>query len=173
MSPTVFREGGLRFYFFSREEPRMHIHVQGTGGEAKVWLEPSIELADNYGLSRRALAAALRLIRSAKMKSMRHGKRTSGVEITNVSRNGFWLLVGERELFLPFKVFPWFRQAPIRHLLKVQLLHPDHLYWPNLDVDLHVDSIEHPEGYPLVSKARPDNALHGRRGWPRVARRVR
>lgn len=63
MSPTVFREGGLRFYFFSREEPRMHIHVQGAGGEAKVWLEPSIELADNYGLSRRALAAALRLIR--------------------------------------------------------------------------------------------------------------
>jgi hypothetical protein len=35
MSPTIFREGGFRFYFFSREEPRMHVHVQGQNGEAK------------------------------------------------------------------------------------------------------------------------------------------
>ena len=62
MSPTVFRAGGLRFYFFSREESRLHVHVQGTGGEAKFWLEPKIELAQNYGMSRRSIASALRLI---------------------------------------------------------------------------------------------------------------
>jgi hypothetical protein len=51
MSPTVFREGPFRFFFFSREETRIHVHVQSADGEAKFWLEPTIELARNYGLS--------------------------------------------------------------------------------------------------------------------------
>lgn len=63
MSPTIFRARGLRFYFFSREEPRLHVHVQGTRGEAKFWLEPEITLAQNYGMSQRTIATALRLIR--------------------------------------------------------------------------------------------------------------
>lgn len=63
MSPTIFRARGLRFYFFSREEPRLHVHVQGTRGEAKFWLEPEITLAQNYGMSQRTIATALRLTR--------------------------------------------------------------------------------------------------------------
>lgn len=63
MSPTVFRKGGFRFYFFSREETRMHVHVHHAEGEAKFWLDPEIELAHNYGLSRRRIAAALALVR--------------------------------------------------------------------------------------------------------------
>ena len=51
MSPTVFREGPFRFFFFSREEERLHIHVQSADGEAKFWVEPRIELARNHGLS--------------------------------------------------------------------------------------------------------------------------
>jgi hypothetical protein len=51
MSPTVFREGPFRFFFFSREEERLHIHVQSADGEAKFWLEPTIEVARNYGLN--------------------------------------------------------------------------------------------------------------------------
>jgi Domain of unknown function (DUF4160) len=62
MSPTIFREGPFRFYFFPREETRMHVHVHATAGEAKFWLEPRIELARNYGLSMRQVNAALRLI---------------------------------------------------------------------------------------------------------------
>jgi hypothetical protein len=62
MSPTVFREGGFRFYFFSREEPRMHVHVQGQSGEAKFWLESTIELAQYTGLSRHEINEALRLV---------------------------------------------------------------------------------------------------------------
>ena len=50
VSPTVFREGGFRFFFFSLEESRMHIHVHGENGEAKFWIEPRIELARNYRL---------------------------------------------------------------------------------------------------------------------------
>ena len=49
MSPTVFREGGIRVFFFSREESRMHVHVQSAQGEAKFWMEPQIELQANYG----------------------------------------------------------------------------------------------------------------------------
>ncbi|GJL62683.1 MAG: hypothetical protein NPIRA04_13370 [Nitrospirales bacterium] len=52
MSPTVFKEGGYRFFFFSREEERMHVHVVSTDGEAKYWLEPEIELAKNFRYSR-------------------------------------------------------------------------------------------------------------------------
>ena len=62
MSPTVFREGGLRFYFFSREESRMHIHVSGQGGEAKFWIEPRIETAQNFGLTETEQKAARKLI---------------------------------------------------------------------------------------------------------------
>ncbi len=62
MRPTVFREGPFRFFFFSREEARLHIHVQSTDGEAKFWMEPSIELARNYGLSAQDLSRVERLI---------------------------------------------------------------------------------------------------------------
>lgn len=55
MSPTVFREKGYRFFFFSREEERMHVHVLSGDGEAKFWLEPEIELAKNYQYSRKRL----------------------------------------------------------------------------------------------------------------------
>lgn len=62
MSPTVLRIRGYRFYFFSREESRPHIHVHHVTGEAKIWLEPAIELAQNYGLTPSRIATALRLI---------------------------------------------------------------------------------------------------------------
>lgn len=62
MSPTVFREGPFRFFFFSREEERMHIHVQSPDGEAKFWIEPKIELARNYELSAQDLRRVERLI---------------------------------------------------------------------------------------------------------------
>ena len=56
----MLRVSGYRFYFFSREEPRAHVHVQHADGQAKFWLEPNVELAQNYGLSSRQLAMALR-----------------------------------------------------------------------------------------------------------------
>jgi hypothetical protein len=55
MSPTIFFEKGYRFFFFSREEPRMHVHIYCADGEAKFWLEPEIELAKNFKLSRKQL----------------------------------------------------------------------------------------------------------------------
>jgi len=79
--------------------------------------------------------------------------------VANVTRQGFWLLVGQRELFVAFRDFPWFKDASIGQITNVELPSPHHLYWPELDVDLAVESIEHPERYPLVSQARPDRRL--------------
>lgn len=62
MSPTVFRVRGFRFFFFSREESRVHIHVLAGMGEAKFWIEPHIELAQNHGLSAAQLQLIKRLI---------------------------------------------------------------------------------------------------------------
>lgn len=62
MAPTVFREGSFRFFFFSREELRRHIHVSHTDGEAKFWLEPNVELAMNQGLTQKQLSEALSLV---------------------------------------------------------------------------------------------------------------
>lgn len=79
------------------------------------------------------------------------GTVTSAAEVTNISQHGFWLLLDGRELFLPFEEFPWFKQAPVEAILNVERPGPTHLHWPALDVDLSLDSIEHPERYPLKS----------------------
>lgn len=55
-------------------------------------------------------------------------------------------------MFVPFAEFPWFSQAPVSAILNVERPHAGHLYWPDLDVDLAEESIEHPERYPLVAK---------------------
>jgi hypothetical protein len=89
------------------------------------------------------------------MKSALRGKNTSAAEVSNVSPDGFWLLLDARELFLSFKDFPWFQDATIRQLTSVERPHPQHLRWPALDVDLTVESVEHPERFPLVSRSRP------------------
>jgi hypothetical protein len=107
------------------------------------------------------------------MKSALPGRNTSEAEVTNVSRHGFWLLIDERELFLPFDKFPWFRDVPIGQLLNVERLHETHLYWPDFDVDLAVESIEFPERFPLVSRARPDNAPHPTRAGKDSAPTIR
>ena len=62
MSPTVFREAGYRFFFFSREESRIHVHVVSPEGEAKFWLMPEIELARNYNFNARQLSIINTLI---------------------------------------------------------------------------------------------------------------
>jgi hypothetical protein len=92
------------------------------------------------------------------MKSSAVGKSTSrrpkngGVEILSVSPHGMWLLIHGKEYLISFQANPWFRSARIDDLFSVELLHDKHLHWPALDVDLHLDSLEFPERFPLVSK---------------------
>jgi hypothetical protein len=86
------------------------------------------------------------------MKSAAHGGSTSAVEVSNISPHGFWLLVDGEELAVPFEQFPWFRDATIGQISRVERPAPHHLYWPDLDIDLAVDSIRHPGKFPLVSR---------------------
>jgi len=92
------------------------------------------------------------------MRSGKLGQHTS-VEVSNVSTTGFWLLIADKERFLPFRDFPWFQEARIRELMNVELQSPNHLYWPDLDIDLSVESIDHPERLPLVSQVRSNAKL--------------
>lgn len=105
------------------------------------------------------------------MRSATLGRSTSQVEVTNVSPHGFWLFVGEQELFVSFKEFPWFRDASIRQISHVQLPSAHHLYWPDLDIDLAVDSLTHPERYPLMSQAQPNQRLQPTKARGKVAKK--
>ena len=88
-----------------------------------------------------------------KPRSAKLGARISAPEVTNVSPQGFWLLLDGRELFVDFERFPWFREASIGGIFDVVRPTSTHLRWPELDIDLEVESLEHPERYPLVSRA--------------------
>jgi hypothetical protein len=80
------------------------------------------------------------------------GARILAPEVTHVSEYGLCLLMDGRERFLDFNRFPWFREAPVRAVFNVRRPSHDHLRWPDLDVDLELDSLDHPERYPLVSR---------------------
>ncbi|MBA4373355.1 MAG: integron cassette protein [Thermodesulfovibrio sp.] len=77
------------------------------------------------------------------------GKNIGEVEITHISANGVWLLAGDRELFMSYDDFPWFKNAPVGKILKIEQPRPGHFYWPELDVDLTIEIIEHPERFPV------------------------
>lgn len=64
--PTVFIEGAYRFYFFSREETRKHIHVSSAGGEVKIWLEPEISVAKAINISQTEVNDILRIVEKRK-----------------------------------------------------------------------------------------------------------
>lgn len=72
-------------------------------------------------------------------------------EITNISTNGLWILTEEKEIFMPFETFPWFRDASVAKIANVETYSNGHLYWPDLDIDLTIDMIEHPERFPLIA----------------------
>jgi hypothetical protein len=86
------------------------------------------------------------------MNSRVVGKNTSAVEVTNISSHGVWLLAGDKEYFMSHEDFPWFKDVPVGKVLNVEEPTPGHFYWPDLDVDLTAEIIEHPERFPLKSK---------------------
>jgi hypothetical protein len=72
--------------------------------------------------------------------------------LVTAAPHGFWLLVDERELFLPFTEFPWFRDASVAAICGVERPRAEHFHWPALDVDLTLESILHPDRFQLVAK---------------------
>ena len=86
------------------------------------------------------------------MNSLNHGKPTSRAEVTNISAHGLWLLLRERELFLSYEDFPWFRDQPVKAIVRVEEPTPGHFHWPDIDIDLSEVIIEHPERFPLTAQ---------------------
>jgi hypothetical protein len=81
------------------------------------------------------------------------GAVTSGAEVTHISAHGFWVLLGNEELAIPYSEFPWFKKATVEQILAVERPTENHLYWPHLDIDLSVESLRDPGAFPLVSKS--------------------
>ena len=77
---------------------------------------------------------------------------TTRSEVTNVTAHGFWLALDSEELFVSYSEFPWFREAALEKLTHVERPHSGHLYWPELDIDLAVESIRNPGAFPLVAR---------------------
>ncbi|MBI3583883.1 MAG: integron cassette protein [Nitrospinae bacterium] len=85
------------------------------------------------------------------MKLLRHGKDILSVSVENITPFGIWILVSREEYFLRYKDFPMFLDKPVKSILNVKRLHYNHLYWPDIDVDLELDSIKNPQKYPLIA----------------------
>lgn len=86
------------------------------------------------------------------MKSFAHGIDTSAVEVTNISVHGIWILIYEKELFISYEDFPWFRDKTVGEILNVVEQSPGHFHWPDLDIDLTEEIINSPDKFPLKAK---------------------
>ena len=84
-------------------------------------------------------------LRGEEMRLVEHGTSTSNVEVLNISSHGIWLYVKGKEHFLPYEDFPWFKNARLSEIYDVQLLHGHLLRWDGLDIDLDLNSLEHPD----------------------------
>ncbi len=93
------------------------------------------------------------------MKSLKHGKDISA-SVENITPFGIWLFVKEKEYFLSYTDYPYFRDQTLSSIQNVQLLHGFHLYWPDLDVDLEIDNLVNPEKYPLKFKSKKHLTSH-------------
>lgn len=83
-------------------------------------------------------------------KSKKTGKSISAkAEIQNISNHGIWILVNDQEFFMPFEEFPWFLKATIKEIYNVKSFHGHHFHWPELDLDIDIEALNHPEAFPL------------------------
>ncbi len=86
------------------------------------------------------------------MSSLERGNNTSAIEVTNISAHGIWLLAHDKELFLSYDDFPWFKDQAVKSIFKVEEPSQNHFYWPELDIDLSLQIIENPGDFPLKVK---------------------
>lgn len=100
--------------------------------EAKYWLESEVELAKNTDL--------------------KNSSSNTLVSVLMINAQGIMISVQGHDYFLSYNRIPWMQDAPIRSVLNVQMSGPESIEWPDLDVDLEIDSLRHPERYPLLIK---------------------
>lgn len=86
------------------------------------------------------------------MSSLARGNSTSAIEVTNISAHGVWLLAHDKELFMSYDDFPWFKDQAVKTIFNVEEPSRGHFYWPDLDIDLTAEIIENPGQFPLKAK---------------------
>jgi len=86
------------------------------------------------------------------MSSLARGNSILPIEISHISQHGVWLIAHNKEYFMSYKDFPWFKSKTVEEILSVEEQTPGHFYWPELDVDLTQEMIEHPDRFSLTAK---------------------
>jgi len=83
----------------------------------------------------------------------------TSVSVLMINAQGIMISVGGQDFFLSYNRIPWMREASIKDVLDVQMCGSEAIEWPNLDVDLEIDSLRHPERYPLLIKRNPSEFI--------------
>jgi len=86
------------------------------------------------------------------MNLQQHGNNILVNEVTNITKFGFWVLINDKEYFVPFNDYPVFKQASVEQIINFEMLSPQQLYWKTLDCDIELSALENPQQYPLVFK---------------------
>lgn len=92
------------------------------------------------------------------MKSSVLGRSTSDAEVQDITPTAVWVFIKGKEYMLPFSQYPWFKGAKVSEVLNLKLLHGNHLYWPDLDVDLGLEVLERPDRFPLMDRTSKERA---------------
>ena len=91
--------------------------------------------------------------------SFKNNTNGTSVSVLMINAQGIMISVGGQDFFLSYNRIPWMREASIKDVLDVQMCGSEAIEWPNLDVDLEIDSLRHPERYPLLIKRNPSEFI--------------
>ena len=86
--------------------------------------------------------------------SKKSGKNFSGCEVSAITPHGLWMLIHDKEYFLDFSTYPWFKKKNLEDIFEVILEHDHLVHWPKLDIDLSLEILEAPQRFPLLAKSR-------------------
>lgn len=85
------------------------------------------------------------------MKLQKLGKNTSPkASVSGITRFGIWIIVNDCEYYLNFKDYPWFKKSTVEQITNLQFKRGYHLIWPDIDVELELESLIHKEKFPLI-----------------------
>ena len=76
----------------------------------------------------------------------------TSVSVLMINDKGMMISVDNQDYFLSFNRVPWMKDASIRDVLNVKKQGRSAIEWPSLDVDLEIESLKHPERFPLIMK---------------------
>ena len=84
--------------------------------------------------------------------NLKSNSQDTQVSVLMINDKGIMLTVKGNDYFISYNRIPWMRHACISDALDVRMSGRNAIWWPNLDVDLEIESLKHPERYPLIMK---------------------